>query len=201
MKANAKHFRVLPPQAHDTQTKLKVFRSSAIALNKIDNLDIPFNSPELFIFSEVTARHCLRIFVNSRVITCSCKLSLTNLWGYKTRLTIDARQNQVKVSNPCQLTAGRSFIAVYQRNLGQIKNILEGENVIRETRDKSDLPCIQKSDTTMRSYLCRGNGRHVWLFYDLASSIRDENVSNKVTKTEKAPRKTQTQCHRREQSQ
>ena len=178
-----------------------MFWSSAIALNKIDNLDIPFNSPELFIFSEVTARHCLRIFVNSRVITCSCKLSLTNLWGYKTRLTIGARQNQVKVSNPCQLTAGRSFIAVYQRNLGQIKNILEGENVIRETRDKSDLPCIKKSDTTMRSYLCRGNGRHVWLFYDLASSIRDENVSNKVTKTEKAPRKTQTQCHRREQSQ
>ena len=59
MKANAKHFCVLAPQAHDTQTKLKVFRSSALALNKIDNLDIPFNSPELFIFSEVTARYCL----------------------------------------------------------------------------------------------------------------------------------------------
>ena len=79
MKANAKHFRVLAPQAHDTQTKLKVFRSSALARNKIDNLDIPFNSPELFIFSEVTARYCLRIFVNSRVVTYSCKLSLTNL--------------------------------------------------------------------------------------------------------------------------
>ena len=71
MKASAKHFRVYAPHAHDTQTKLKVFRSSALALNKIDNLDIPFNSPELLIFSKVTARHCLRIFVNSRVVTCS----------------------------------------------------------------------------------------------------------------------------------
>ena len=79
MKANAKHFHVLAPQAHDTQRKLKVFRSSALARNKIDNLDIPFNSPELFIFSEVTARYYLRIFVNSRVVTYSCKLSLTNL--------------------------------------------------------------------------------------------------------------------------
>ena len=26
---------------------------------------------------------------------------------------------------------------------------------------------IQKSDTNMGSYLSRGNGSHVWLFYDL----------------------------------
>ena len=26
---------------------------------------------------------------------------------------------------------------------------------------------IQKSDTNMCSYLSRGNGSHVWLFYDL----------------------------------
>ena len=46
MKASAKHFRVYAPQAHDTQTKLKVFWSSVLALNKIDNLDISFNSAE-----------------------------------------------------------------------------------------------------------------------------------------------------------
>ena len=63
MKTSAKHFRVYAPQAHDTQTKLKVFRSSVLALNKIDNLDIPFNSPELLIFSKVTARHYL-VFKN-----------------------------------------------------------------------------------------------------------------------------------------
>ena len=49
---------------------------------------------------------------------------------------------------------------------------------------------VQKSDTTMRSYLCRGNGSHVRLFYDLASSIPRGNVSKKVTKTEKVTKKT-----------
>ena len=134
MKTSAKHFRVYAPQAHDTQTKLKVFRSSVLALNKIDNLDIPFNSPELLIFSKVTARHCLRIFVNSRVVTCSCKLSLTNLWGYKKRLTIDTRQNQVKVSNHRQFTTGTSFIAGYQRKLGQIKNIYRRKCYLRNSK-------------------------------------------------------------------
>ena len=38
---------------------------------------------------------------------------------------------------------------------------------------------VQKSDTTMRSYLCRGNGSHVWLFYDLASSIPLEMFQRK----------------------
>ena len=42
----------------------------------------------------------------------------------------------------------------------------------------------------MRSYLCRGNGSHVRLFYDLASSIPRGNVSKKVTKTEKVTKKT-----------
>ena len=50
MKASAKHFRVHAPHAHDTQTKLKVFQSSALALNRIGNLEIPFNSPKLIIF-------------------------------------------------------------------------------------------------------------------------------------------------------
>ena len=50
MKASAKHFRVHAPHAHDTQTKLKVFQSSALALNRIGNLEIPFNSLKLIIF-------------------------------------------------------------------------------------------------------------------------------------------------------
>lgn len=75
MKANAKHFRVLAPQAHDTQTKLKAFRSSALVLNQRGNLDIPYSSPELLNLSKVNARNCLRIFANSTVVTCSCKLS------------------------------------------------------------------------------------------------------------------------------
>ena len=41
---------------------------------------------------------------------------------------------------------------------------------------------VQKSDTNMRSYLCRGNGSHIWLFYDLASSISRGNVSWLVVK-------------------
>ena len=41
---------------------------------------------------------------------------------------------------------------------------------------------VQKSDTNMRSYLCRGNGSHIWLFYDLASSIPRGNVSWLVVK-------------------
>ena len=48
----------------------------------------------------------------------------------------------------------------------------------------------------MRSYFCRGNGRHVWLIYDLDSSLRHGNVSKKVTKTEKVPRKTRKLCCR-----
>ena len=59
MKATAKHNGV--HVSHHTQTKLKVFRSSALALHQIDNLDIPFTSPELLIFSKVNARNCLRI--------------------------------------------------------------------------------------------------------------------------------------------
>ena len=77
MKTRAKHDCVYAP--HDTQKKLKVFRSTACALNQIDNLDIPFNSPELLILSKVNARQCLRIFVNSTVVTCSNKLSLISL--------------------------------------------------------------------------------------------------------------------------
>ena len=41
---------------------------------------------------------------------------------------------------------------------------------------------FQKSDTNMRSYLCRGNGSHIWLFYVLASSIPHGNVSWLVVK-------------------
>ena len=47
---SAKHFRVHAPHAHDTQTKLKVFRSSALALNRMGNLEILCNSPKLIIF-------------------------------------------------------------------------------------------------------------------------------------------------------
>ena len=42
----------------------------------------------------------------------------------------------------------------------------------------------------MRSYLSRGDGSHILLFYDLASSIPRGNVSKKVTKTRKVTRKT-----------
>ena len=45
MKASAKHFRVHAPHAHDTQTELKVFQSSALALNRIGNLEIPVKFP------------------------------------------------------------------------------------------------------------------------------------------------------------
>ena len=54
MKARAKHNCVHAP--HDTQMTLKVFRSTARALNQIDNLNIPFNSPELLILSKINAR-------------------------------------------------------------------------------------------------------------------------------------------------
>ena len=70
MRASAKHFRVHVPHAHETQTKLKVFRSSALALNQIGNLEIPFNSLKL-IFLDVNARYWLRIFVNSTVVRVS----------------------------------------------------------------------------------------------------------------------------------
>ena len=50
MRAIAKHFRAHVPHAHETQTKLKVFRSSALALNQIGNLEIRFNSLKLIFF-------------------------------------------------------------------------------------------------------------------------------------------------------
>ena len=78
MKASAKHFQAHAPHAHETQTKLKVVRSSALALNQIGNLEIPFNSLKL-IFLDVNARYWLRIFVNSTVVSCSCKLSSISL--------------------------------------------------------------------------------------------------------------------------
>ena len=56
MKASAKHFRAHAPHVHETQTQLKVFRSSALALNQIGNLEIPFNSLKL-IFLDVNARY------------------------------------------------------------------------------------------------------------------------------------------------
>ena len=55
MKASAKHFRAHAPHVHETQTQLKVFRSSALALNQIGNLEIPFNSLKL-IFLDVNAQ-------------------------------------------------------------------------------------------------------------------------------------------------
>ena len=59
MKATAKHNGV--HVSHHTQTKLKVFRSSALALHQIDNLDIPFTSPELLIFSKVNGKHLKKV--------------------------------------------------------------------------------------------------------------------------------------------
>ena len=71
MKASAKqYFRVHAQHAHETQTKLKVFRSSAFALNQIGNLEIPFNSFKL-LFLDVNAWYWLRIFVNSTVVRVS----------------------------------------------------------------------------------------------------------------------------------
>ena len=69
MRACAKYDCVHAP--HDTQMKLKVFRLSALAQDQIDNLDIPFNSPELLILSKVNSKGCLRIFVNSTTVTCT----------------------------------------------------------------------------------------------------------------------------------
>ena len=120
MKASAKHFRAHAP--HKTQTKLKVFRSSALALNQIGNLEIPFNSLKL-IFLDVNARYWLRIFVNSTVVTCSCKLSSISLQVTLSVNTINTRQNRIKVGNPRHLTAGTSYIAGHQGKLGQIENI------------------------------------------------------------------------------
>ena len=65
MKASAKHYCRHAP--YHMQTKLIVFRSSAPALHQIDNLHIPFNSPELLIFSKVNASNCQRIFANSNL--------------------------------------------------------------------------------------------------------------------------------------
>ena len=50
------------PRSEDLliSSKLKVFRSSALALNQIGNLEIPFNSFKL-IFLDVNARYWLRI--------------------------------------------------------------------------------------------------------------------------------------------
>ena len=41
---------------HDCED-VKVFRSSALALNQIDNLDITFNSHELLFLSKVNAKY------------------------------------------------------------------------------------------------------------------------------------------------
>ena len=59
--------------------KLKVFRSSALALNQIDILQIRFNSPESLMLFNVNARYCLKIFANSTAVTCSKKLGLISL--------------------------------------------------------------------------------------------------------------------------
>ena len=77
MKASVKHD--CEDVQHDVQTKLKVFRSSALALNQIDNLDITFNSHELLILSKVNVKYWLRILVNSTAVTCSNKLNLSSL--------------------------------------------------------------------------------------------------------------------------
>ena len=123
MKASEKHFRAHAPHAHETQTKLKVFRSYALALNQIGNLEIPFNSLKL-IFLDVNARYWLRIFVNSTVVTCSCKLSsLISLQVTLSVNTINTRQNRIKVGNPRHLTAEMSYTAGHQEKLGQIENI------------------------------------------------------------------------------
>ena len=122
MKASAKHFRAHAPHVHETQTQLKVFRSSALALNQIGNLEIPFNSLKL-IFLDVNARYWLRIFVNSTVATCSCKLSSISLQVTLSVNTINTRQNRIKVGNPRHLTAGTSYIAGHQGKLGQIEDI------------------------------------------------------------------------------
>ena len=122
MKASAKHFRAHAPHAHETQTKLKVFRSSALALNQIGNLEIPFNSLKL-IFLDLNARYWLRIFVNSTVVTCSCKLSSISLQVTLSVNTINTRQNRIKVGNPRHLTAEMSYTAGHQEKLGQMENI------------------------------------------------------------------------------
>ena len=138
-------------------------------------------------YIKVNARYCLRIFASP--VTCSNKLSLISLLITRSGNTINTRQNKVKVSNPRQFTAGKSFIAENQRKLGQMKDIWRRKCQLRNSKYKH-LPYIKKSGTNMCSYLCRGNGSHVWLFYDLASSILHGNVSKKATKTEKLPRKT-----------
>ena len=97
---------------HNTQTKLKVFRSNALTLNEIDNLNIPFNSPDLLFFFKVNARCCLRIFVNSTAVTCSNKLSWISFYVTRSSNTIDTHQNQIKVSNPRQLTADEEHLKV-----------------------------------------------------------------------------------------
>ena len=100
-----------------------MFRSSALALNQIGNLEIPFNSLKL-IFLDVNARYWLRIFVNSTVATCSCKLSSISLQVTLISVnTINTRQNRIKVGNPRHLTAETSYTAEHQRKLGQIENI------------------------------------------------------------------------------
>ena len=74
-------------------------------------------------YIKVNARYCLRIFANSSPVTCSNKLSLISLLITRSGNTINTRQNKVKVSNPRQFTAGKSFIAENQRKLGQMKDI------------------------------------------------------------------------------
>ena len=134
MNASTKHFRVHAPHAHDTQTKLSVSINSALALNQIGNLDIPFNFPKLLIFSKVYSRYWLIIFVNSIAVTCSCKLISISLQVILSVNTINTRQNQIKVGNPRQLTAGKSYIAGHQRKLGQIENIWRRKCYLRNSK-------------------------------------------------------------------
>ena len=113
-----------------------MFRSSALALNQIGNLEIPFNSLKL-IFLDVNARYWLRIFVNSTVVTCSCKLSSISLQVTLSVNTINTRQNRIKVGNPRHFTAGTSYIAGHQGKLGQIEDIWRRNCYLRKTPNKS----------------------------------------------------------------
>ena len=157
-------------------------------------------------YIKVNARYCLRIFANSSPVTCSNELSLISLLITRSGNTINTRQNRVKVSNLVSLLQENLSLPKIRENKDRWRTF-EGETVSWETRNISIylilknlcqsqiydfhiFLTIKKSGTNMCSYLCRGNGSHIWLFYDLASSIRHGNVSKKATKTEKLPRKT-----------
>ena len=132
MNASTKHFRVHAPHAHDTQTKLSVSINSALALNQIGNLDIPFNFPKLLIFSKVYSRYWLIIFVNSIAVTCSCKLISISLQVTLSVNTINTRQNQIKVGNPRQC---RNVLHCWtSEKLGQIENIWRRKCYLRNSK-------------------------------------------------------------------